>query len=152
MLEGFRSIPRAPLWLGLAGAIPFAAGVIAYAAGGIWIFDQDLAVRSTVAYGAVILSFLAGVRWGLGLLIENPDSRDARLALSTIPSLLGWVALLLPAFPALVLLAVAFAAQGAWDAGDAVEDGAPEWYGHQRTMLTGLVCSLLSVMAVLAIL
>jgi hypothetical protein len=49
------------------------------------------------------------------------------------------------------MLAVAFAAQGAWDVGDAEDDGAPHWFGHLRTMLTALVCSLLSVMAVLTI-
>lgn len=152
MLQAIRTVPRVPLWLGLSGVLPFALGVVAYAAGGVWLVGADLALRSTLAYGAVILSFLGGVRWGLGLLLGAPERRDARLALSVLPSLLGWVALLLPAFPGLVLLAMAFAAQGAWDAGDVMEDGAPDWYGHLRTLLTALVCSLLSVAAVLTIL
>jgi hypothetical protein len=41
------------------------------------------------------------------------------------------VAVLLPGVSGrLVLLAVAFAAQGAWDVGDAEDDGAPHWFGH----------------------
>lgn len=150
-LSVLQSVPKVPLWLGLAGVLPFALGMVAYAAGGIWFVDQSLALRSTLGYGAVILSFLGGTRWGLGLLLTNEDKRDARFTLSVLPSLLGWVALLLPAFPALVLLAVSFAAQGAWDVGDAVDDGAPQWFAHLRTVLTALVCSLLSVMAVLTI-
>lgn len=150
-LTVLQSVPKVPLWLGLAGVLPFLIGMVAYASGGIWVIDQSLALRSTLGYGAVILSFLGGTRWGMGLLLSNPEKRDARLSLAVLPSLLGWVALLLPAFPALVLLAVSFAAQGAWDVGDAVDDGAPEWFAHLRTMLTALVCSLLSVMAVLTI-
>lgn len=150
-LNVLQSVPKVPLWLGLAGVLPFAAGLVVYAAGGFWLFDQSLALRSTLGYGAVILSFLGGTRWGMGLLLTNADKRDARLSLSVLPPLLGWVALLLPAFPALVLLAVSLAAQGAWDVGDAADDGAPEWFAHLRTVLTALVCSLLSVMAVLTI-
>jgi len=151
VLTALKTVPKMPLWLGLTGALPFVFGLVAYASGGIWIVSEDLALRATVAYGAVILSFLGGVRWGMGLLLSNPETRDARFALSVIPSLIGWVAVLLPAFPALVMLAVSFAAQGAWDVGDAEDDGAPPWFGHLRTMLTALVCSLLSVMAVLTI-
>ena len=151
VFTALQTVPKAPLWLGLTGAIPFVAGVIIFALGGLWLVSADLALRSTVVYGAVILSFLGGVRWGLGLLLSNPETRDARFTLSVIPSLIGWIAVLLPAFPALVMLAVSFAAQGAWDVGDAEDDGAPPWFGHLRTMLTALVCSLLSVMAVLTI-
>lgn len=150
-LSALKTVPKAPLWLGLSGVLPFVAGVIVFAAGGVWFVTAELALRSTVAYGAVILSFLGGVRWGLALLLSNPDVRDARFALSVLPPLIGWVAILLPAFPALVMLAVSFAAQGAWDVGDAEDDGAPHWFSHLRTLLTALVCSLLSVMAVLTI-
>lgn len=151
-LTVLQTVPRAPLWLGLGGALPFAACLVAYAAGGLWIVSQALALKVMLAYGAVILSFLGGIRWGLALRLENADRRDARFALSILPSLLGWVALLLPSFPALVLLAVAFAAQGAWDVGDAGEDGAPAWFATLRSLLTALVCSFLSVMAVLTVL
>ncbi len=151
VFEALNTVPKAPLWLGLSGVLPFALGLIIFALGGIPAISADLALRSTVAYGAVILSFLGGVRWGLGLLLDNPEKRDARFALSVVPSLLGWVAVLMPAFPAMVLLALAFAAQGAWDVGDAEDDGAPHWFPHLRLLLTALVCSLMSVMAVLTI-
>lgn len=151
VFEALNTVPKAPLWLGLSGVLPFAFGLIIFALGGVAAVSAELALRATVVYGAVILSFLGGVRWGIGLLLENPDKRDARLSLSVVPSLLGWVAALIPAFPALVLLALAFAAQGAWDVGDAQADGAPGWFPQLRMLLTALVCSLLSVMAVLTI-
>lgn len=150
-LTALQSVPPVPRWLGLAGAIPFMAGLVIFASGGLWIISADLALRATLGYGAVILSFLGGIRWGMALSLSNHEKRDARLMLSVVPSLLGWVALLMPAFPALVLLAVAFAAQGAWDVGDAKDDGAPDWFSTLRLMLTALVCSFLSVTAVLTI-
>lgn len=150
-LDALKTVPRAPLWLGLSGAVPFAACLIILALGGVGGISPAFAQKAALAYGAVILSFLGGVRWGLALLLAREEARDARFALSVVPSLIGWVAILLPAFPALVLLAVAFAAQGAWDVGDAEDDGAPHWFAHLRTLLTAIVCSLLSVTAVLAI-
>jgi hypothetical protein len=59
-----------------------------------------------VGYGAVVLAFLGGVHWGFVLhpaaLPDGlpPDSRrDAtRLGLGVLPSLIGWAALLTPAF------------------------------------------------------
>lgn len=66
-LTVLKTVPKVPLWLGLAGALPFMFGLIVAASGGIWIMSADFALRATVAYGAVILSFLGGVRWGMGL-------------------------------------------------------------------------------------
>ncbi|MEM6712274.1 MAG: DUF3429 domain-containing protein [Pseudomonadota bacterium] len=151
VLTALKTVPPAPLWLGLSGALPFVGGLIAYTLGGVWFLTPTLALTATLVYGAVILSFLGGVRWGLALLLDDAERRDARFALSVIPSLIGWVAVLIPTFPGLVLLAMAFAGQGAWDVGDAEDDGAPDWFPHLRTLLTALVCSLLSVMAVLTI-
>ena len=150
-LNALSAVPSVPLWLGLSGALPFLAGVIVFALGGVPYVDAAFAQRATVIYGAVILSFLGGVRWGLGLIRARDDLRDARLSLSVVPSLIGWAAALIPPFPGLVLLALSFAAQGAWDVGDAEDDGAPRWYPTLRTALTALVCSLLSVFAVLSI-
>ena len=78
------------LVLGLAGLIPFiACGLLAVGQ------DGDRAAFALVAYGAVILAFLGGVHWGLAL--EEPSRRGerSRLGLGVLPSLAGWVALLL---------------------------------------------------------
>ncbi len=125
------AIPPAPLWLGLAGLLPFAA-----AAAGAHLLPPDqqgFALRALIAYGAVILSFLGGVRWGLAIRDGDDAALLRRLAWSVTPSLLGWVALLLPMVPGLVLLAAGFAAALLvdWRAPDA-----PAWYRRLRLPLS----------------
>lgn len=100
-----RPLPPGLPALGYAGVLPFVACVLAIALldGGARAF----AVRALVAYGAVILSFLGAVHWGV--LLRQPDvAAQARLAIGVLPSLAGWVALLLPDRYALALLVAAF--------------------------------------------
>jgi len=92
--------------LGLAGLLPFAGSALAFfAAPESW---AGLAEGALIAYGAVILSFLGAVHWGLALRapVEEADWGPARLLLGIVPALLGWVALLLPDVFALPLLAL----------------------------------------------
>ena len=100
-----RPLPPGLVTLGYAGVLPFAACVLAIA-----LLDGEaraFAVRALVAYGAVILSFLGAVHWGL--LLRQPDATaQARLVIGVLPSLAGWVALLLPDRYALALLVAAF--------------------------------------------
>ncbi|MEC8793030.1 MAG: DUF3429 domain-containing protein, partial [Pseudomonadota bacterium] len=62
------SLSRPPIpvaGLGAGGFLPFAAGAAAlWWAPGTW---QALAVASQLSYGAVILSFLGGILWGLAI-------------------------------------------------------------------------------------
>lgn len=100
------SLPRPALWLGLSGLLPFlAALLLAWMGPGDW---RGMALFGLKTYGAVILSFLGAVHWGLAL--RAPPSEAAatapRLGLGVLPSLLGWVALLLPTGPGLLLLAL----------------------------------------------
>ena len=79
-----------PLLLGIAGLIPFAA--CGYGA----VTNQgDPAAMALAAYGAVILAFLGGVHWGFALPEPSGRGERARLGLGVLPSLVGWVALLL---------------------------------------------------------
>ena len=91
--------------LGLAGLLPFAAAALL-----AWwpqaLPWQGLDARmALLAYGAVILSFLGGIHWGLVMRAALPAS--GRLLWGVTPSLLAWLALLLPPAPGLWLLAVA---------------------------------------------
>ena len=102
---------RRTAWLiGLAGLLPFAGCALAFfAAPESW---QGFAEGALIAYGAVILSFLGAVHWGLALraTAEEAAMGPARLVLGVVPSLLAWVALLLPDVFALPLLALAILA------------------------------------------
>ncbi|MGY3448560.1 DUF3429 domain-containing protein [Bradyrhizobium sp. USDA 4353] len=101
MLAG---IPTPMRILGLGGLIPF-VGLAA-----VVIAGQEpsrlMAVHAQIAYGAVILSFLGAVHWGLA--VQMPAMADWwRMAWGVTPALLGWVALLLPATSSLILLTAA---------------------------------------------
>jgi hypothetical protein len=89
-----------------------------------------------VAYGAVIASFLGGVRWGL--VAAEPDQGRVTLdyVLAVVPSLLAWAGLALPppwnlrAVGALILL------WGLVDQ-DLIRRGlAPAWLGRLRLTLS----------------
>ena len=136
-------IPAPAAWLGAAGALPFlAAVVLVLAAGpetGAW---AALAVR---AYGAVILSFMGGIHWGLAM--AQGGTSWARLGLAVLPALLGWMALLLPLPFGLPLLAAAFAVLLAGDL-QAVRAGlAPGWYPRLRWPLSAVVILCLFIAA-----
>ncbi|MBX3638548.1 MAG: DUF3429 domain-containing protein [Rubrivivax sp.] len=90
--------------LGLAGLLPFVAG-----AAGVWLVDAALrpwVAQALVAYGALIVSFLGGIHWGLAARAGTAPP-PVLLAWGVLPSLIAWPALLLPAPAALVLLAAA---------------------------------------------
>ena len=105
---------------------------------------RTFAVRALVAYGAVILSFLGAVHWGL--LLRQPDAAaPARLAIGVLPSLVGWVALLLPDRYALALLVVSFGAFWLYEHRVVGTALLPLGYLGLRRYLSLAVCALLTL-------
>ncbi len=97
-------LPHGLRALGAAGVLPFAMlPLLATLQPSLRAF----ALAAFVAYGAVILSFLGGSRWGRALAGGAPASRPLE---AVLPSLLGFAALLLAhrPVPALALLSVGF--------------------------------------------
>ena len=137
-----RPLPPGLVAFGYAGVLPFVACVLAIAL--LEGEGRALAVRALVAYGAVILSFLGAVHWGL-LLRQPGAAAHARLAIGVLPSLAGWVALLLPDRYALTLLVVAFG--GFWLYEHRVVGTAllPGGYLDLRRHLSLAVCALLTL-------
>lgn len=141
-------LQRVALGLALFGYVPFAA--LALAAGPLndrlaglagqlalpsWFFAHALAV-----YGAVILSFLGGIRWGVAMVGDAPEqTRRRELILSVVPSLAGWAAVFLSRSEGLAFLALCFFAQGFWDYKLVLSGRAPDWFGTLRITLTALV-------------
>jgi hypothetical protein len=135
-------LPFPALWLGLGGLVPFLAATLLALGGGPF---SGLAVDALLAYGAVILSFLGAVHWGLAL--AAPDDKPAarsRLMLGVLPSLIAWVALLAPIWIGFGVLVAGFAAT--WVAEEAAARagrlGAP--YLWLRRGLTLAVVAMLS--------
>lgn len=139
-------VPQAGAWLGYAGLIPFAAALLGVLLGG----DERQAyfAQQFIAYGAVILSFVGAVHWGLAL--GDGAVRVMRLSMSILPALLAWAALLLPGSAAAWLLLAGFVALRAWEAGPAVARTLPGWYRRLRTRLTAAVGLMLLVFALVA--
>jgi Protein of unknown function (DUF3429) len=93
--------------LGYAGLVPFVL-----LAAGLWTLGADVrgyASLALVGYGAVIASFLGGVHWGIAAQLPAQDARFHYLW-GVVPSLLGWVALVLPATAGLALAGLALLA------------------------------------------
>ena len=97
--------PSPSLWarrLGYGGLIPFVGLAVA-----LWLVPPGgwpLAGVSLLGYGATIASFLGAIHWGL-VMREGPAQPVPSLLWGVLPSLLGWVALLLGHAPGLLLLA-----------------------------------------------
>ncbi|XP_032420599.1 transmembrane protein 69-like [Xiphophorus hellerii] len=93
--KGTRALAQAPkpaLYLGFSGLIPFLSAPLFMAA--TQSFYPDVAYAQLV-YGASIVSFLGGARWGFAIPAGSPAKPDwMNLGNSVVPSLLAWLALL----------------------------------------------------------
>lgn len=130
--------PPAAAGLSYAALLPLAALLVPVAMAGTE--EPDTAIVF-IGYGALLLSFLAGIRWGQAM--RTDAGRTAGLAAAALPALAGWLALLAPPIAAAGILAAAFAAQGAWDVWSAEASRLPVWYGRLRLRTTPITVALL---------
>lgn len=129
------TLPHGMRALGAAGVLPFAALPLLAA---LSPSLRGFALDAFIAYGALILAFLGGTRWGRALAGGAPTSRPLE---AVLPSLLGFAALLLahrPA-PALALLAAGFVA---WCWLDLRDPLWPPAYRRLRLAITAVVLPL----------
>lgn len=138
-------IPRPVLIYGLLGLIPFLAPpLIAMATPA----HAEILGLVVLVYGALILSFLGGARWGQEVL--RPDPRAGIITLAMLPTLAGFGLLLANSIarPAqLTAMAALLALLLVWDAG---ATGLPRWYPRLRLLLTVGAIAGLGAMALLA--
>ena len=141
-----RPLPTIAMLLGIAGLIPFAVcglGALANAPP-----NDEYALLGLIAYGAVILAFLGGVHWGFGLDAVAPaDIQRARFGLGVLPSLIGWVALLVAfvGFPrsALAVVVLGFLLTTVVEARASRRGYVPRGYMGLRWVLSSLVVIIL---------
>lgn len=131
---------RLAAWtLTLAGLIPFVgcAALVFLTPDGAGVWVEPLA-----AYGAIILSFLGGARWGRAM--ASPELDSLQLVLSNLPAVAAWLTFL-PTVPdefQLLVLIFGLIAMLYWDMRTA-----PVWYRNLRLMATaGAMLSLFFVM------
>lgn len=138
------SVPSAAAWLGGLGIVPFAGLSLAtpFATDGL----KAQLLFALLAYGAIILSFLGGIHWGLaiGAVLQSDNTLWRRIALSILPSLVAWAALLAPSSIGFLVLAAAFVAMLLVDIRASRVNEVPAWYPKLRWPLScGAVAALL---------
>ncbi|GEP04589.1 DUF3429 domain-containing protein [Methylobacterium oxalidis] len=139
-------VPVGAVILGVAGLIPFlgfAALAVSGSDGGLGTIG--LSPRTILsAYGAVIASFLGGIRWGAAA-ARNAGNADYLIAI--VPSLLAWAALAAPAPWDLRILGGLVLAWGLIDQDLPRRGLVPVWLGRLRLVLSGVAGAALLIAA-----
>ena len=140
------AVPKIARILGFAGLVPFLIGGF-----GVWLpalGDLRFALPIMVlAYGALIASFLGGVRWGASMQNGETDSHPHHMVLAIMPTLIALVAFMLPLPQAFMLLIVLFIALGVLDFLAVEADTLKAWYRPLRIWLTlGAALSMASLL------
>ena len=153
--------PRLPLLailLSVAGLLPFIGCGLA-ALGLDELYAQHM-LWALMAYGAVVLSFVGGMHWGLalapGAVEQGGRSERWRLLFGVMPSLLGWAALLaplaLPTWTGLCVLIAGFLATMIAEAQAGRRGLVPHHYIWLRWGLTLVVVAMLVTVLTLRLL
>lgn len=130
--------------LAYAGLTPFVGLAVL-----LWLVDPDLhpfVALAMAGYGASIVSFLGGIHWGIGF--RNVSRmHNAPLFIfgwGVVPSLLAWIAITMPAYAGLPLLAAILFLCYAVDRKTYPEAGIGEWLPMRwhLTVVAALSCLL----------
>ena len=142
------AIPPAAKWYGYGGLLPFFVLSIAFLLAPPPIQDRLLTIL--VAYGAVILSFIGAVHWGLALRSAPANALWRTFGVSVAPALVAWLALMLPPMPALLVLAAGLASIYMVDRIRLNRTDVAPWYLRLRTHLTAGALASLIIAAIAA--
>lgn len=131
-----------PLWalrLGYAGLIPFVLGAAL-----IWLVQRaalPYVMLALSAYAAVIISFLGGIHWGLAMR-EGSAAEAFPFVWGVAPSLVAWVAVVMPPWAGLVVSGVMLVACYAVDRHYYVRYGMAAWLPLRMrlTIVASLSC------------
>ncbi|XP_028284189.1 transmembrane protein 69-like [Parambassis ranga] len=133
-LRALTEAPKPALYLGFSGLIPFLSAPLLMAA--TQSFYPELAYAQMV-YGASIVSFLGGARWGFAIPSGSPAQPDwMNLGNSVVPSLLAWLALLCRDNIAEGALVVVMGLGLSLHYDLTLLPGYPAWFKAMRTVLT----------------
>lgn len=137
-------MPIAAALLGPAGVVPFVALSAA-----LWLAPAERVgwlADALTAYGAVILSFLGAVHWGL-VMRGAPGEQGRWLSLGVVPALVAWFTTMMPHALALSILVLAFGGALVLDLMAVGAGLAPTWYRRLRLPLSGAVMTCLALSA-----
>lgn len=150
-------VPRDAYYVGMAGVLPYLATSLTtvYAAaemehiassGTYWLLTQhqvELLLHVLepiqIGYGAVILSFLGAVHWGMEWARYGGMSKPRRYIVGVVTPAVAWPTLLLSPELALISQFTIFNFLYSEDSLAARKGWAPPWYGMYRFVLTFVV-------------
>ena len=95
-------LPGAMPWaerLGYGGLLPFVAGALLVWL--VWPEAHPYATAALSAYAAVIISFLGGIHWGVAFTRNDPPA--SLFVWGVVPSLVAWIAVVMPPSAGLVV-------------------------------------------------
>jgi len=128
--------------LAYAGLIPFVGMALL-----LWLVDPELhpfLALAMAGYGAAIVSFLGGIHWGIGFknAARMHNAPMFNVVWGVAPSLLAWVAVTMPAYAGLPLLAILLGVCYAVDRKAYAEAGLQEWLPLRwhLTLVAALSC------------
>ena len=133
--------PQLAKLIGFGGLIPFVGCATLMYAGNIGA--SIIALFASAVYGAVILSFVGAVHWGLTM---REDRSPYWYVWSITPAIMGWLAIVfLELKISLLALTVAFILAWSVDRQASLHGLIPLWYLQMRQILTaGATVSLLA--------
>ncbi|CAG1964279.1 unnamed protein product, partial [Fusarium graminearum] len=159
----FTNVPRESRILGLAGTLPY-LGTSLSTVFLAWNLNKDLPTGNSLydaimvdhetakymlsvieplqlGYGAVIISFLGAIHWGLEYAEKSPSLRRTRFryGMGLASSIIAWPTVMLPIEYALTTQFMAFVGLYFADSRAATKGWAPRWYGSYRFLLTAMV-------------
>ncbi|XP_026507728.1 transmembrane protein 69 [Terrapene carolina triunguis] len=133
-MRSLKDSPKPAVYLGLAGLIPFVSVPVIMAIQ--QTYYPELAFAQ-MTYGATIVSFLGGVRWGFALPENSPAKPDwMNLGNSIVPPLLAWFAILFKddLTPAAIMVIIGLGIALHYDL--ALLPTYPSWFKALRVLLT----------------
>jgi Protein of unknown function (DUF3429) len=127
--------------LGYAGLVPFVVLAVL-----LWIVTPEAhpyVALALSAYAATITSFLGGIHWGIGLR-HNAPHRKLHMSWGVVPSLVAWIAVMMPAYAGLPLFGLLLIACYLVDRKTWPEAGLREWMTmrFRLTVVSTLACLL----------
>ncbi|KAH6673105.1 hypothetical protein B0J14DRAFT_482382 [Halenospora varia] len=151
-------VPKESLYIGAAGVLPYAATSLsslylaydinhAQATGGAgYLFSPETAHQLLeiitpiqIGYGAVIISFLGAIHWGLEYAGYGGHHSYRRYMYGVIAPAIAWPTIFMPVEYALITQFVAFNFMYFADARATVRGWFPPWYSTYRFVLTFFV-------------
>lgn len=135
------TLPFPVALLGYGGLIPF-VGLAGLSLSGSTELVPDPS-GWLLAYGAVILSFVGALQWGIAMMVAKIERarRTQSYVWSVLPALIGFLAIILDSSISYSLLIVGFALAYWQDADLANKIDLPAWYPRLRAQLS-IVASL----------